>query len=202
MSSTFNVVAVQPTVGNANTASHLKGDAETNTVSSNGNSNIQFNNNIVVSQVIGTASYANNSLQTVTASYATNAGTSVNSVSSSFLKYNVIVPNGTASYAMFAANAGGTNISSSATTNGFTYLPGGMIMQWGYHAYPSNGTYSFPITFPSACLNFIASNSDSQGAGVDAAFGYFVNSGSFVIGTKNNYGNVTGYPIYWFAIGY
>lgn len=79
----------------------------------------------------------------------------------------------------------------------------GLITQWGYLG-TSNGTYNFPVTFPNACLNFMASNTNSNGVAVDNAFGYPVNNAGFFAATKsatiNN--DVTNYSVYWTAIGY
>lgn len=41
---------------------------------------------------------------------------------------------------------------SSLGTNGYTYLPNGLIIQWGY-ASGTGGTYTFPFAFPNACFS-------------------------------------------------
>jgi hypothetical protein len=114
MSSTFNIIA--PQIGNptnANTASYLLGNAQTDTISitpSNPYAGIiQFNNNIRVANVYGTASMASGLVpQTyyITASNAINSLNSINSISASYLKYSAGQNNGTASYAISAAFAG------------------------------------------------------------------------------------------------
>jgi hypothetical protein len=79
----------------------------------------------------------------------------------------------------------------------------GLITQWGYLG-TSNGTYNFPVTFPNACLNFMASNTNSAGTNVDNAFGYPNNNVTFFAGTKSSsiQNDVTNYSLYWTAIGY
>ncbi|PAV01451.1 hypothetical protein CBG25_16605 [Arsenophonus sp. ENCA] len=42
----------------------------------------------------------------------------------------------------------------------------GIIMQWGYVG-NTNVTHNFPLTFPHACFNVMASNADAQGDVVD-----------------------------------
>ena len=113
MSSTFNIIA--PVVGqpkNANTASYLYGTAQTDTISITQNNPyggiIQFNNNIRVTNVYGTASMASNLVpQTyyITSSNAINSINSINSNSTNYLNYNPGQNNGTASYAINAINS-------------------------------------------------------------------------------------------------
>ena len=42
------------------------------------------------------------------------------------------------------------------STNGYTYLPNGLIFQWGYLT--ANGTITFPIAFPNAAINLTFGN--------------------------------------------
>ncbi|ECX7406012.1 hypothetical protein CF236_27055 [Salmonella enterica] len=77
----------------------------------------------------------------------------------------------------------------------------GFIMQWGTLS-GSNGTYNFPRAFPAACFAVFVTNTSSQGALVDNAFGYPVNNSQFFAATKASNGAGTGgYPVAWFAIG-
>lgn len=47
-----------------------------------------------------------------------------------------------------------TNLTPSATANGYSFLPGGIIIQWMKVNNPTSGTnYSFPITFPNNCFS-------------------------------------------------
>jgi hypothetical protein len=46
---------------------------------------------------------------------------------------------------------------------GYQQLPGGLIMQWGFSASSIAGTtVTFPIAFPNACLQIVASDSGNQ----------------------------------------
>lgn len=77
----------------------------------------------------------------------------------------------------------------------------GFIMQWGTLG-NSNGTYNFPRAFPVSCFAVFVTNTSSQGALVDNAFGYPVNNSQFFAATKASNGAGTGgYPVAWFAIG-
>lgn len=55
---------------------------------------------------------------------------------------------------------------SSATENGYTYLPNGIILQWGTGTSTSDDeeSFEFPIAFPNACFNVITqrTNENSQ----------------------------------------
>jgi hypothetical protein len=50
-----------------------------------------------------------------------------------------------------------TSFANSKATNGYTYLPNGLIMQWGTDPtlkdFPTSATLTFPIVFPNAILN-------------------------------------------------
>jgi len=98
------------------------------------------------------------------------------------------------------ANIVGQTFASSQSTNGWQKLPSGLIVQWGYQS-STNATFSFPISFPSACLNIMASNANSQGSGSDNAYAYPTSSSQFFIATKGSGGNISGYACYWLAIG-
>lgn len=55
------------------------------------------------------------------------------------------------------------NGGSSFVTNGYQYLPSGMLMQWGTTSYDvadgaTGTTRSFPIAFPNACLTITAND--------------------------------------------
>ena len=93
----------------------------------------------------------------------------------------------------------GTNQSLSA--NGWQKLPGGLVLQWGYLA-TTNGNFSFPIAFPTACLAVLGSNANSQGSNNDNTFAYVVSASQFYIASKASTGGVGNYPAYWLAIGY
>jgi hypothetical protein len=148
MSSIYNIVA--PQVGNpanAQTASHLKGDAETNKVSSNGNTNINFTNAISFSgvsspQLLGTASMALNlpllpggQAYNFTSSWASNVR---NAITSSYLNYTGIGSTGTASYAISSSYA---NTSSYAAVAGNT---GNNTFAFGSYYLLSGNFYTAP----------------------------------------------------------
>jgi hypothetical protein len=90
----------------------------------------------------------------------------------------------------------------SKTTNGYTYLPNGLILQWGLSTGSSTRTGSFPITFPNACLNFITTVAVTAVTQFQTSNGNFISSSQFTIQTGDI--NGTGQPnnIAWFAVGY
>lgn len=62
--------------------------------------------------------------------------------------------------ALFYESGGGRvaqltmNVDPVASTNGYSYLPGGILFQWMFVANPVVATnYSFPIVFPNNCFN-------------------------------------------------
>jgi phage-related tail fiber protein len=85
---------------------------------------------------------------------------------------------------------GGRN---SLSANGFQYLPGGMIMQWGFGS--TDGTVYFPITFPNICLSLtfgsIGINNGVPRSGAPS-------TSSFHYGSAN----VPNCPFNYIAIGY
>ena len=97
----------------------------------------------------------------------------------------------------------GSGFTNSKTTNGYTYLPNGLILQWGYVA-TSSVTVTLPVTFPNSFLNILASNSNIQGEYADNAYAYPVDTSSFYIATKSSSlsNTVTNFACYWVAVGY
>ena len=94
----------------------------------------------------------------------------------------------------------------SKTANGYTKLPNGMIMQWGSSASigaAASTVVTFPIAFPTACLNVQATASqDSATADTWAVVMSFTQTTTTVARAMPGGGlSYTG-PIYWLAIGY
>lgn len=85
----------------------------------------------------------------------------------------------------------------SKTTNGHTYLPNGLIMQWGSQNESNIGT--FPIAFPNACLSLIATaNVNSFSSDGSVTTSYIVSNSQFRVRIGADNGNL----LYWVAIGY
>ena len=97
---------------------------------------------------------------------------------------------------------------SSKTTNGYTYLPGGLLMQWGKtgpFANESGITTSFPLAFPTALLNAQATILGStSGAANDVVVAIFSPTTTSMVTFVNTTTGGTSYPycVYWTAIGY
>lgn len=118
---------------------------------------------------------------------------------------------------VFSASDGATgnqvvNISqfpSLLTANGYSTLPNGMIMQWGFKsATISEGTYdiTFPIVFPTACLNTTGNLSNSSAVNTSDMILQVVstNSAGATFYAQHPSGGGSGNPdgFYWFAIGH
>lgn len=87
----------------------------------------------------------------------------------------------------------------SLTQNGYQKLPGGLIMQWGYNSAGGNQpTVTFPIAFPTACLNIMLTRealADSSGVDFAPAAASTLNTTSVLVSNANG-------PFYWLALGY
>ena len=88
----------------------------------------------------------------------------------------------------------------SHATNGYHKLPGGTIIQWGYAA--ANGSYSFPIVFPNACLSVsltaFAPNPDGGGDNGPVVLTSKSASGFTYLDVDDN----NNFPVSYIAIGY
>lgn len=92
----------------------------------------------------------------------------------------------------------------SATTNGYTWLPGGILLQWGRKTpIVSGGTVivTYPIPFPNAIFSVVASprTSTSIGGGTHDWDIGGVGTTTFNITANGNYVNSDSF--YWTAIG-
>jgi hypothetical protein len=102
----------------------------------------------------------------------------------------------------FSLIAGGSTVytvnttSTSKTANGYTYLPNGLIMQWGNYpnANSTANVISFPLLFPTNVFSITVS-SNTVGANVGI---YAQNSSTFTVRT----GSTTASPIFWQALGW
>lgn len=92
---------------------------------------------------------------------------------------------------------------SSLGSNGYIALPGGLVLQWGSLSMGGGGDnhVSFPIAFPSACLQVICSTLDSRTGGSGDRIVYVVQGSVNTTGcTLSN--NGSGSNASWFAIGH
>jgi len=90
--------------------------------------------------------------------------------------------------------------SNSKGTNGYTFLPNGLIMQRGYYAWGPHGpTITFPIAFPNAALNIQAI---PEVTGDDRSTSMNSLTSSSVVITQWHGGTASGVGFYWSAIGY
>ena len=93
---------------------------------------------------------------------------------------------------------GGFDAGHSFATNGYQKLSNGLIMQWGYLQMSNNvSSGTFPIAFPSACVNLTTNVKYTNAADWTPAVTALSNSGFSVNG-----GGGINYNYFWFAIGY
>jgi hypothetical protein len=91
----------------------------------------------------------------------------------------------------------------SKTTNGYAYLPNGLIFQWGTaNTGATTITITYPIAFPTACFHVkICRYAAGDTAGVAAVIG--VGGPSTTPGSSSQIFTVqSGITVYWTAIGY
>ena len=93
----------------------------------------------------------------------------------------------------------------SLSANGYQKLPGGLIFQWGYVTESTSGTdyKSFPIAFPTACVNVTLQLEAASPGGMTLNSGTIVSivdTTKFIWNAGGSYGG-GGYA-YYFAIGY
>jgi hypothetical protein len=87
--------------------------------------------------------------------------------------------------------------------NGYQKIPGGLILQWGLNACgltSAGAAVAFPIAFPNACLQVLASDSGLQ----DYSYGCasFSKAGFTLTGGGTSGSLYSGGQARWLAIGY
>lgn len=99
-----------------------------------------------------------------------------------------------------------TGVAQNLDSYGYRKLPGGLIMQWGYHTIlpghvSADITYTFPISFPSTCISFINSLEGRDNNWDSTLNGYALNNTSYRVVLRNNSNSIEN-RIRWFALGY
>ena len=95
--------------------------------------------------------------------------------------------------------------SASVLPNGFTYLPGGLLFQWGNVSIAANttSTFSFPKTFATSCFSLTATHGP-QGAWQLYTSSVLGPGGVNILSTSQfSLSNLDDYTVtyYWMAIG-
>jgi fibronectin-binding autotransporter adhesin len=105
----------------------------------------------------------------------------------------------------------GPALTHSSATNGYSVLPGGIIMEWGQvgpYASESGQGVTFPLTFPTGFLNagatlYMANTSNPAGVDQDCQIQNPSSSGMTVYMQQNGGGSYTwNQYCYWTAVGY
>lgn len=98
----------------------------------------------------------------------------------------------------FVLNSAFTSSNQSLGLNGYQKMPGGLILQWGRHTNSSNAeVVSFPIAFPSACLNVQVTAMSGNTSSSDNVQAYNYGAGSFTLLAQG-----LERPTAWFAVGF
>ncbi len=121
--------------------------------------------------------------------------------------YDLLAP-GTSNYILKSngANAALTYASmasfftQSIGANGYITLPGGLIIQWGFHTSTTGGedTVTYPLTFPSATFSVVAIG---NGVGSREFATIASISASNFTYQGHTSGSEVGLDIYWIAVG-
>ena len=101
----------------------------------------------------------------------------------------------------------GQTFGQNLTTNGWCRLPNGLIMQWGTTGtlpYDTSINVSFPIPFPSACLNITASPQAINPQSYSGTTSAYTSNVTRIGATLTNDSSTVreAFAITWFAIGY
>ena len=93
----------------------------------------------------------------------------------------------------------GTEWANSKAANGYQKLPSGLILQWGtYTSATGNATITFPIAFPTFCINIFDIIGPNAGLNAGAEIVVSKSTSNAVVFTN---GSGT-FPHMWFALGY
>ncbi len=87
-----------------------------------------------------------------------------------------------------------------ASTNGYTFIPGGLILQWGTSTKSTDGSTSFPLAFPSNCFgvncNIFENNNNRHFISVKTK-----STSAFTVSSRDSSGNDESNTFFWIAIG-
>lgn len=97
-----------------------------------------------------------------------------------------------------------TSGAQSLAADGYKMLPGGLILQWGAQtvAASTTSTYSFPLAFPNACIQFVAGTSIDGPVSAnrnDSTGGVHISASQYQLRQGSASGGIT---IRWIAVGY
>lgn len=102
-----------------------------------------------------------------------------------------------------------SDITASKGASGYQKLPSGLIMQWGQASAAYNGSSSvtFPLAFPSACINVTLGQEDTYTSGINETSGTVggITSTGFTVYNRlsgdGGGGEQDTVPYFWFALG-
>jgi hypothetical protein len=162
-------------------------------------------NHIGTTSTVSFSTVSDTISQTVSSSITNSltGDTVIQKLSSNFIKKpdsatngQVLTYNGSTSTWM-ASSLSAQGFTASLSAKGYTYLPNGILMQWGTG---TGGTaFSFPIPFPNACWSVNITPVPYGGIGVGSGV-TFTLSGATPYTNAGN-GNAVNVNVYWIAFG-
>jgi len=87
----------------------------------------------------------------------------------------------------------------SKTANGYTYLPNGLIIQWGRVVANSTSSVTFPTSFPTACLSVTLTGNSTLYVGANVPY---VTTFSTTTATVRSSYTAAAASVTYLAIGY
>lgn len=97
------------------------------------------------------------------------------------------------------------NPTKSLSANGYSYMPGGVLLQWGITTLGagsgSTATLTFPAAFPTACTAVVLTPNFGVSGNSDAYVTSY-NTSSAALQRSNSSNVDSGTSFLWFAVGY
>ena len=91
------------------------------------------------------------------------------------------------------------------SSKGYTRLPGGLIIQWGWYSGASGAqTITYPLTFPTEVVSITVTPTRTSNAGLGSMDAPYIASGGIGSGSRSSfvvYWSVEGNGMAWQAIG-
>lgn len=87
-----------------------------------------------------------------------------------------------------------------ASTNGYTMLIGGLILQWGTSTKTTGGSTSFPIAFPANCFGVLCTVFENN-SNRHFVFVQTKSLSAFTVASRDSGGNDESNTFFWAAIG-
>ena len=182
------------TVGNTFNANLVNANT-VNAISILGNTGNITTINITTGNVVN----LNSNTATITTLLSTTAN--VTTINANLVNATTFNSNNINSNVSITTNTGLTLGTSSIGANGYSFLPNGLVLQWGHaNANSTQRTVTFPVGYGTNCYSVTAvgnTTGTDNSAAVNIIAVYGINSTAFLLKT----GNASNVPCSWMAIG-